>query len=117
MAAVRATFKAFITAIEKESRVEIRTRPGWHMENIQTSLSLIGRGLDLLHSQTLQLIDIKMPNLSDTLQHHSKSQSQRLEELSSSGRSNLAISVSNEERLKNIECMMTDLIETNFISI
>lgn len=53
-----------------------------------------------------------MQNLSETLQHHSKSQSQRLEELSSSGSSNLAISISNEERLKNIECMMGDLIDT-----
>lgn len=53
-----------------------------------------------------------MENLSETLQRHSKSQDEQLEGLLSSGSSNLAISVSNEERLKNIQCMMTDLIET-----
>lgn len=41
----RATFKAFIAAVQKESRVAVRTRFGWHMENIQASLSLLGRSV------------------------------------------------------------------------
>lgn len=68
--------------------------------------------LDLLHAQDLQLMDSKMQKLSETVQRHAKSQDQRLEELSNSGSSNLAISVSNEERLKSIQCTLTDLLET-----
>lgn len=65
-----------------------------------------------MHSQALQSMDNKIENLSDTLEHHSKSQEKQLEELSSSSNSNLAISISNEERLENIQCMVTDLLET-----
>lgn len=54
---VRATFKAFITAIEKESRVAVRTRFGWHMENIQTSLSLLGRQVVFNTNSSSHLLD------------------------------------------------------------
>lgn len=54
---VRAAFKAFTVAVDKESRVAVRTRFGEHMENIQASLSLLGRSVMFKYEQPIFLTE------------------------------------------------------------
>ncbi|KAL8793872.1 MAG: hypothetical protein Q9195_003491 [Heterodermia aff. obscurata] len=77
-------FNSVLTAISKSARTSAREKLRWHQENIRTTLSLLGRHIDLANTATLHNFDISVQKTSRKLLEKSRSLEGKISSLSNS---------------------------------